>query len=58
MEDNQTFQKPWQIKLLKVHVVVDKVFDFITYPFRVFLDSNTAAFQAELDRKPSLKSVK
>jgi len=57
MEEQQKFQKPWQIQILKVHVVVDKVIDFITWPIRTFLDANTAAFQAELDRKP-LKSVK
>lgn len=58
MDEQQKFQKQWQINILKVHTVVDKVFDFITWPIRAFIDSaNTAPFQAELDRKP-LKSVK
>lgn len=57
MDEQQKFQKPWQIKILKAHVIVEKVVDFITWPIRTFLDSNTRAFQAELDRKP-LKSVK
>lgn len=57
MDEQQKFQKPWQINLLKIHTVVDKVFDFITWPIRTFLDQNSAAFKAELNRKP-LKSVK
>jgi hypothetical protein len=57
MNDNQTFQTPFQLNLLKVHKVVDAVFEWCARPIRAILDPNTGIFQRELDRKP-LKSVK
>lgn len=56
MDEQQTFQKPWQIALINFHAKIEKVIAPIER-FLSRLSPNTAIFQAELDRKP-LKSIK
>jgi len=57
MNDNQTFQKPWQFTLLRVHAVIEKVVAPIER-FFTRLNPNNGIFQSELDRKPALNIVK
>jgi hypothetical protein len=56
MNNEQIFQKPWQLTLLRIHAVIEKVVAPIERLFSK-LNPNNAIFQAELDRK-SLTVVK
>lgn len=59
MNEQQTFQKPWQMTLLQIHMVLRWMVHKVTDPIARLFDSNTKAFVAagQKEERKHLKVV-
>jgi hypothetical protein len=49
--EQQTFQKPWQMTALQIHMVLSYLWHRVMDPIAGLFDTNTKPFQDELNRK-------